>query len=320
MLKIPCLPPFTVTAQVQILAETKDYNHSLMNIPAVWARTMGKRAKVAVLDTGVPNHLDLSPEAGKSFVPEYYQDFQGHATHCAGILAATAFNGMGVMGIAPECSDYYLTVLDRQGQGNVDDIVKGIYWATDVMGVHIISMSLGIPAGYPIFPALEKACNYAVANGVTIFAAAGNEFGAVAQPARYDSVIAVGAVDQNRRHAKFSNTGNQVQFAAGGVDTYSTWLNNSYAKLTGSSMACPAVAAAAALIQSDHLATSDTPLVSSEIHDKLVKIAVNPNDNPFDTKVGYGIPIFQPSKIVEQPQVKRKSFCRRFWGWTRSIF
>lgn len=289
---IPCLPPVKVLQRVGVLAETLDYNHQLMNIPGMWSRTMGRNVTVAVLDTGRPNHVDLQPNGHKSFIEGYDEDFNGHATHCGGILAAIANNGMGVAGIAPNVTDVYGAVLGADGSGSIDSIVKGIYWAVDEAGADIISMSLGIPAGYPTFPDLERACNYAVRQGVTVFAAAGNEAGGVGQPAAYDSVIAVAAVDSEKSHANFSNTGPEVDFASGGVNVYSTYLNNTYAKLSGTSMACPALAGIAALIKSDHR-NHGIELDPAALRDQLKKIAYDVGPDGFDDTFGWGIPVFQ---------------------------
>lgn len=295
---IPCLPKIKVLQRVSILAETLDYNHKLMNIPSMWSRTMGRNVTVAILDTGRPNHVDLQPNGHKSFIPGYDEDFNGHATHCGGIIAAVANNGMGVAGIAPNVTDVYGAVLGHNGSGSIDSIVKGIYWAVDEAGADIISMSLGIAAGYPIFPGLEQACNYAVSQGVAVFAAAGNEAGKVGQPAIYDSVIAVAAVDNWKSHADFSNTGPEIDFAAGGVNVYSTYLGNGYAKLSGTSMACPALAGVAALIKSDHR-NNGIELSPTELKAHLKKIAYDVGPEGFDTTFGWGIPIFQ--KNIDPP-------------------
>lgn len=288
------LPDYTVSRRVQILAERLDYNHKMMNVPEMWKSTRGAGVRIAVLDTGLPNHCDLAPvEPHKSFIPNYLEDKNGHATHVAGIIAAIANNAMGVAGIAPEVDDHYVAVLDEGGGGEIDNLVKGIRWAVDELGAHIINMSLGISAAAmrTNLRALEAACNYAVSQGVTIIAAAGNESGGVGQPARYDSVIAVAAVNNRQEHARFSNIGPEVDFACGGVDSYSTYLGNSYAALSGTSMASPALAAIAALILAKHM-TDGEKLSPSELKEHLKRIAYDIGPGGFDTKFGHGIPIF----------------------------
>lgn len=289
---IPMIPQFKVLRQVRCLAEVLDYNHRLMNIPAMWRLTMGEGVKLVILDTGVPNHPDLKPAGGKSFVPGYYEDKNGHSTHCGGIVNAVANNGMGVAGIAPKTEVYYGAVLDGDGGGAIENIVKGIYWAVDEIRADIISMSLGIEHGFPAFPEFKKACDYAKAKGVALFAAAGNEYGKVGQPACYPSVIAVAAVTDKMSHADFSNTGPEVDFAAGGEEVFSTYLNNSYAKLSGTSMACPALAALGALIKSEHRKRGEE-LTPDELKEHIRRIAFDVGPEGFDETFGWGIPLFR---------------------------
>lgn len=298
---MPMLPPYRVMSTVSIMAEAQDYNHKMLNIPAMWRRTKGAPVPVVILDTGLPNHFDLHAAGAASFIPGYLNDKNGHSTHVGGIIAAIANNDMGVAGIAPECMDYYGAVLDGQGSGNIDAIIKGIRWAVDVVGARVINMSLGIQAGVPRLKELEAACNYAASNGAIIVAASGNEAGAVGQPAIYDSVIAVAAVDQDHKHAWFSNVGKEVDFATGGVKVYSTWLNNSYAKLDGTSMATPALAGVIALIQADHYARAKGWLSFQEVYDKLKKIAFDVGSDGFDNTFGHGIPIFRADDDTPVP-------------------
>lgn len=290
---INLLPPYKVTAQVKILSEVLDYNLQMMNIPEMWKTTRGEGVKLVILDTGLPKHVDLTPntELSKSFVPDYLEDKCGHATHCGGIIAATAGNGIGVAGIAPDVDDIYGAVMGGDGSGSIYGIIAGIYWATDIIKADIISMSLGIAAGVPVIEQLKEACDYAKSQGVTIFAASGNESGKVGQPAIYESVYAVAAVNSQMEHASFSDMGPEVDFAAGGVDVYSTYLNNGYAKLSGTSMATPALAAVAALIIAKHKKAGQK-LTPDEVGEHLRRIAYNVDGKGFNELVGYGIPIF----------------------------
>ena len=323
--RIPMIPPFKVISKVQILAETKDYNHKMMNVPAMWKRTKGALkdgtgVPIAILDTGIPKHMDLSPSGGKSFIPGYKTDQNGHASHVGGIIAATANNGMGVAGIAPEAADWYGAVLDAQGSGDIVQIIRGIRWAVDVVGAKVISMSLGIADGYPISKDLEKAVNYAVSQGVAVICAAGNEAGGVGQPACFDASIAVAAVNSKQQHANFSNIGPEVDFAAGGVNVYSTFLHNGYAKLSGTSMACPALAGVATLILADAHNDSGIWLSPAELVIRMKKIAFDVGSDGFDDTFGNGIPVFKrneqiiPEPIPEKPEEKKNLFpCGLTW-------
>ena len=291
--RYPMLPPHNVLYTVSVLAERPDYNHRLMNVPAMWESTKGANVRLAVLDTGVPAHVDISPIGGCAAkgIRSDQEDRQGHGTHVAGIIAALAGNGIGVCGIAPDVDDYYIKVLDDDGSGTADAIVAGIHKAVDDYGVDIISMSLGVSAGAPRIRELEAACNYAVSNGVAVFAASGNDGARVSQPAVYDSVIAVGAIDSRKRKASFSNFGPQVDFVTGGVNVYSTHLDNSYASLSGTSMACPALAAVGALILSKHVASGEK-LSPAELKEHIQRIAFDLGEKGRDVMFGDGVPVF----------------------------
>jgi len=319
---VQCLDDYRVIARVRMLAETLDYNHQLLNTPAMWARTRGKGVKVVILDTGRPEHDDIVVAGAKSFIPGYEQDGNGHSTHCGGLLAAVAGNGRGVAGIAPEASVYYGAVLGARGTGRLADIEAGIRWAVDEVGAHVISMSLGIPSRWRIKP-LEDACNYANAHGVTIFAASGNEGGTVGLPAQYDSVIAVAAVNSAKDHAGFSNFGPQVDFAAGGVQVFSTYLNNGYAKLDGTSMACPVVAGVGALIIAEHLQRGQK-LTPAEVKEHIERIAYDVGPKGFDQMTGRGIPVFTATEppdpvAVEQPPAEHMTCPELTWKLIRQF-
>lgn len=287
------IPPYRVISRVQILSEVQDYNIKLMNVPAMWKHTMGEGIRVVVLDTGLPKHNDLFIKGSKSFIDGYCEDKCGHSTHCAGIIGAIADNDMGISGIAPNCELWTGSVLDGEGNGNFEDIIKGIYWAVDEVGANIINMSLGVPDGTPMLWELEKACNYAYDHGVIVVCAAGNEGAGIGQPACYSNVLAIGAVNSKTEHARFSNYGPQIDYAAGGVDVYSTYLNNGYAKLSGTSMAAPAITGIVALIMADELKDKGKILSPKEVIEKLDKISFDCGEEYFDSLFGNGIPIFK---------------------------
>lgn len=322
------LPPFEVKTMVSILAEVQDYNHRLMNIPEIWKKTQGEGIKIAVLDTGMPNHPDINPAGGKGFIlaePGYLEDKNGHGTHVAGVINAIANNGMGIQGIAPRAEIYCGAVLNGDGTGTIEDIINGIKWAVDEVGAHIINMSLGISAGHPLMPALKEMCFYAKNKGCIIVCAAGNDSGAVGQPACYDSVIATAAIDGSKKKAYFSNYGPEIDFATGGVDVYSTYLNKGYAKLSGTSMASPALAGAVALILADELAQHGRIMTFEEVYAKLQKIAYDLGNTGFDEKYGWGLPVFQkqdssdpspvPAPTPERPKKKKWYDILKFWRW-----
>jgi fibronectin type 3 domain-containing protein len=223
-------------------------------------------------------------------------DDNGHGTHCAGIVAAED-NDIGVIGVAPEAYLYAVKVLDSGGSGYLSDVIAGIQWSID-NGMQVISMSLGTSFD---FQSLHDACDAAYYdNGILVVAAAGNS-GTVSgkgdnviYPAKYDSVIAVAATDSNDERAWWSSTGPDVELAAPGVSIYSTYWDDTYATLSGTSMACPHVTGTAALVfvtavDPAYDLDGDGVWDASEVRKKLQDTADDLGDPGRDPQYGYGL-------------------------------
>ncbi len=276
--------------RVSIQAEPNDplwpqqYGPQRIQIPAAWDRLTGGACRpvlVAVIDTGVDlTHPDLADrlwhntgetgagretngldDDGNGFVDDWRgwdfanddndpQDDHGHGTHVAGIVGAIANNSLGVAGAASlgcPAQVLALKVLKASGEGTDADVASAIRYAAD-QDVHVINLSLGDPAETP---AIEIAIDDATAQGALVVAAAGNSgrFG-VYYPAAYANAVAVAASDFNNHRADFSAYGPQVDLTAPGVGIISTLRGGGYGNLSGTSMATPHVAAAAALLAS----------------------------------------------------------------------
>ena len=233
---------------------------------SAWNITLGGGVKVAVLDTGVDqDHEDL---AGKIFLQKNFtsssspDDFYGHGTHVAGIIAATGDNEIGVSGGCPSCLILNGKVLRDDGAGYYSWIANGITWAADNQA-KVINLSLG---GSASSRTLQRAVNYAWNKGAVVVAAAGNSANqSKTYPAAYANAIAVAATNNRDQKASFSRYGVKwVDVAAPGQDIFSTFPNHPY-KInksanydygSGTSMATPMTSAAAALIWSTGYGTS----------------------------------------------------------------
>lgn len=240
------------------------WNIRMVKAPEAWARGYdGWKVKVAVLDTGIDyNHPDLYVYGGVDFTGSgSYMDRNGHGTHCAGIIAAREYRGQTV-GVAPRANLYAVKVLGDDGSGYTSDIIAGMDWCVR-NGIKVASMSLG--GTYTPKIAYRNAISRCQLNGVLVVASAGNSghtsfpwVGGPANSAKENnwstSAIAVGAVDNSHNLAYFSSRGRQflpwnpVGCVAPGVSVRSTFLNNGYAYMDGTSMACPHVAGLAALL------------------------------------------------------------------------
>lgn len=241
-------PRFAAPAQ-EAASRNIPWGVQRVGAPQAWSRTQGQGAAVAVIDTGIDAaHPDLKGQVvgGVNIVdaqhPDNWADDEGHGTHVAGTIAGAGRDG-GVWGVAPKAKLYAVKVLDKDGNGNYDDVIAGIEWAMN-HGVKIANMSLGADEGSE---PLHRAVQAALKAGMTIVAAAGNTGGAVGYPGAYPETIAVGACDSSDKVAPFSSRGPEVSFIAPGVDILSAKLGGGYVSLSGTSMASPHVSGLAAL-------------------------------------------------------------------------
>ena len=205
---------------------------------------------VAVIDTGVcMSHEDLVGRVldnGYDFVDndDDPEDVFGHGCSVAGIIAANIDNGIGIAGFAPNSSILPVRVLGPSGSGSMADVAAGIVYAADE-GADIINLSLGSMVGSQV---TKDAVDHAVAKGVTVIASAGNSGGELpGYPARYENVVAVGAIDPNGGRSSFSNKGGDIW--APGRDVHTIYLDNGYKALNGTSFSAPYVAAMAAVLE-----------------------------------------------------------------------
>jgi subtilisin family serine protease len=195
---------------------------------------------------------DAQGQAGYDFVNQHPNaiDDNGHGTHCAGIIAAER-NGVGILGIAPKVKVMPLKFLDRTGSGDTLVAIQAIDYAIE-HGAQVISNSWG---GDGYSELLNQAIQRALAKGIHVVAAAGNESVNNDQvgsyPANYLGVVSVGSSDSADRLSSFSNYGkNTVTIVAPGSSIYSTFPSRSYRNMSGTSMATPYVAGALALAKS----------------------------------------------------------------------
>lgn len=215
-------------------------------------------SEVAVIDTGIdPEHETLEVEGGKAFVDcrpgwcaEDWDDDEGHGTHVGGTAAAVD-NATGVVGVAPEVGLYAVKVLDSRGSGTWSDVAAGIEWTADE-GIEVGNLSLG--GGHS--ETVQDAVEYAHDKGTLLVSSAGNDGpdeDSVSYPAAYDETLAVSATDQDDDITSWSSRGEEVDIAAPGADVLSTYPDDEYETLSGTSMSAPHVAGGAAHLMADGL-------------------------------------------------------------------
>ncbi len=252
----------------------------LQAVKAVFSCHTGKGIRIAVLDTGFDlDHPDFAGRAvtTRSFIPgQAAQDGHGHGTHCIGTAAGPRCPAVRPRyGVAHDAEIFAGKVLSNSGSGSDSQILAGINWAVENRCA-VISMSLGAAVREGQTPSLifERVASRAAQAGSLIVAAAGNDSSRpnairpVAHPANCPSIMAVAALDSGLAIAAFSNRGinpggGQVDFAAPGVNVYSSWpMPARYRRLNGTSMATPHVAGIAALHAEANPATRGLALAS----------------------------------------------------------
>ncbi len=259
-----------------------------IDAPEGWSKETGNgKVIIGIIDTGVDyNHEDLRKniwtnskecngikgvdDDGNGYVDDCHGwnavdnngnplDDNGHGTHVAGIAAAVGNNGKGITGVNWNAKILPLKFMRNDGRGNLSDAIECIEYVIDNIkkgrNIKVVNASWG---EYQSSSALRDAIRKLRQNDVLFVAAAGNDKNnndaKPFYPASYDldNIIAVAATDKNDNLASFSNYGkNSVDVAAPGVDIISTYPENKYRYMSGTSMATPFVTGLASLIWSE---------------------------------------------------------------------
>lgn len=282
----PNLVVTTLAMPNDSLYASRQWNMGKVSAPAAWDRTTGGGAVIASVDTGVNRyHQDLSGKmwtnaaeiAGNSidddrngFVDDSYgmdfvadrtvagmpasdadgaMDDHGHGSMTASVLGAATNNGVGIAGMDWRSRIMPLKVMGSNGGGSLFDVAQAIRYAAD-NGSRVVNLSLGV-ADLSSDPTTDEAIEYASSKGVVVVGASGNNGGKVYYPARHPSVVSVGATDSNDLRASYSAGGAELSLVAPGTNipcVYGIVGNDQYAVGTGTSLAAPHVAGAAALL------------------------------------------------------------------------
>ncbi len=294
-----------------------------INAESAWDKSQGEGVVVAVIDTGIYfEHEDLEGQiwvntaeipdngidddgngyvddvSGYNFVDNnsVARDDHGHGTHVSGTIAAKGNNGIGIIGVAPKAKIMPIKGLDVTGSGLNSDLINALFYAAD-MGADVINNSWG---GYFKSQALNDAINYAHDKGTVVIAAAGNNNAKAkfSTPGNIGKAITVGAIEQNQNRADYSNYGDNVDVFAPGSNILSLLckdcgfeisyqdknIDDKYIQTSGTSMATPHVAGAAAL-----LLANNPEYTPDEIRYILRSSAVDNTLNGWDENLTYGV-------------------------------
>ncbi|MFI7237082.1 S8 family peptidase [Streptomyces cyaneofuscatus] len=276
----------------------------------------GEGVTAYIIDTGVRiSHSDFGGRAFNGYDAvdndNVSQDGNGHGTHVAGTVAGTAY------GVAKKAKIVGVRVLNNSGSGTTAGVVAGIDWVTaNAVKPAVANMSLGGGAD----SVLDAAVRRSIASGVTYAVAAGNETtdASTKSPARVAEAITVGSTTNTDARSSFSNYGSIVDIFAPGSSITSSWHTGDSATntISGTSMASPHVAGAAAIYLADNpgstpaqvsagLVAAATPGVvgspGTGSPNRLLYVgagSTNPPGKKFENTTGYAI---NDNSTVESP-------------------
>jgi hypothetical protein len=244
----------------------------------------GKGVTIAVLDTAVDPHrafstsirtIDLvNPSAPAG-------DSRGHGTAVASVIAGSHALTPGV---APSADILSIRVADDRGMSDSFQLAKGIYAAIE-NGADLINISMGSQGDSGL---VQRAVEAAQAQGVLIIAAAGNNgIDQVSYPAANEGVISVGAVDAMGSHLAFSNTGEQMDVSAPGLEVNAAWGSDSAARVTGTSFSAPIVTGTIAAVMTE---AGDRDLTATQAWERIRAVLNDGGAPGTDDAIGAGMP------------------------------
>lgn len=244
----------------------------------------GENTIVAVIDSG----CDITHEELKDNIVGTFNftdddngdiniatDYAGHGTHVSGIIAAA--NKKRAIGIAPKAKLLIVKALGHTSISKHENLIKSIRFATDWRGINgekvdVMNLSLGTLKNSL---ELRQAIDEAIDSGIFVVVAAGNygdgseQTDEILFPGYYEEVIQVASVSKSLKPTPMSNTNDNIDFLSLGEFIYSTFLQNTYIKATGTSVATPQVSGAIALILS-YFKANHLPITQNIIYQYLV--------------------------------------------------
>lgn len=248
---------------------------------------VGQGVVVAVVDSGVDRaHPDLAGRVlnGPDFVDEdsASDDGQGHGTHLAGIISATAGNGIGGAGVAPAAQILAVRVLNDRNSGTAFGVARGID-AAIAAGADVINLSLNWSQPDENLSRVTAAMQRAADAGIVVVVAAGNDARShCEQPFLEKRTLCVGALDSGLQLAPFSSHGQGLGIVAPGSQVISTYPGERYARMSGTSQAAAQTSGVAALLVG-------LGLRGDQVIQRLTQTARDIGAGGYDAQTGYGM-------------------------------
>ncbi len=293
-----------------------DQRDNLLNQLYDTGSSDGKGVHVYVLDTGINEHDDYAGRLGNgaNFIGDTnsWSDCNGHGTHCAGTVGGTRW------GVAKKATLHAVRILGCSGSGTSSSVLNGIDWVMKQRTRNgwptVASMSLGSGKSGTINRAIARA----VEAGVVVVAAAGNEDADAcnSSPASAASAITVGSTTINDQRSSFSNYGQCVDIFAPGSNIRSASYRSRTGSsvLSGTSMACPHVAGAVAIIMGENTRADPASVTRTLLNSATRGLINNPRGKNVFLRTLYGsglpLPTPQPGQCVTVGGPKTNQPCQ----------
>lgn len=260
----------------------QEWHLSQINAPNSWDVSKGDNIIVAILDSGIDSsHPDLQSKlvSGYNFYDNNNDltDVCGHGTEVAGTAAAITNDGLGVAGIGWNSNIMPLKITDTNCYGSYSAMAKGITYAAD-QGAKVANISYLIYNGNT----LTDAAQYMYNKGGWVVASGGNT-GTFENYTENPYVISVSGTDYYDNILSFSSYGPYIDFAAPGVNIFTTQVGGSYGAYSGTSFSSPIVSGTIALMYSQNPNASP-----SQIYNALKQSAVDRGTTGYDNYFGWG--------------------------------
>lgn len=261
-------------------------NLAMINVESAWdIGCYGNDVRIGIIDSGIYGHSDIKDIllAGYNYYDDNdnTDDNNGHGTFISGLIAAQN-NGIGIVGVAHKVKLIPLKCFGAGMNTSLKVILAAIYGAVDDFDCQIINMSFGLVSN-PI--SLAEAIEYAVANGIIIVAAVGNDGNdTVYYPAGYENVIGVGSVNDDKSLSRFSQRNTSVFVVAPGNNVMSCNIFDSYSINSGTSFSAPIVTATIALTK-----CIDDTLSLDDVMDLLKTTSDDLGNGGYNSNYGYGL-------------------------------
>ena len=247
-----------------------------------------ENVKIAILDTGISSkHISVS--GGISFVDgvESYEDDNGHGTTLAGIINGNSFYGNQI-GMGLNASLYSVKVLNSKGEGYYSSVINALNWCVDNnMDIALMGFEGEYNSKF-----LADAVSYAFENGILLIAPSGNGGkNVLSYPAKFDEVLSVGAVGEDKKRASFSNYSAELDLSAPG--RYVASVRNVYnesAHYDGTSFAAAHVTGVAALLLGQNPTRTNVDLIRDLCHGCI----------PYENRSEYGSGVIDIGQLFSE--------------------